>query len=152
MNNPLRHPEQEQLLRYADGELPSRQARKIKSHLESCWHCRTELEELQAVVRECVRYRKDVLVPHLPDPPRAWVDLTSGFAAIDASLGRRPLWGMLRPVRIWGPVAAAVAVCWFAYYQLRHAPSVKAAELLRQAVAAADAKPAKAARIRIRTR
>ena len=40
MRSQLRHPENEQLLRYADGELPSRQARKIKAHLESCWQCR----------------------------------------------------------------------------------------------------------------
>ena len=151
MNHAPRHPEGEQLLRYADGELPSRQARRIRSHLALCWQCRTELEEMQAVVRESVRYRKDVLAAHLP-PPAAWKDLAAGFDEIDRTLGRRPVWQMLRPAKRWMPIAAAVAVACLAVYQLRNAPSVEAAALLRKAVAAADSVPAsRPARIRIRT-
>ena len=71
MSSLERHPHADDLLRYADGELPARQMRKIRSHLESCWQCRTELEEMQNVVGECVRYRKSVLEPHLPAPPSA---------------------------------------------------------------------------------
>ena len=69
MSNALRHPDADTLLRYADGEMPARQARKIKSHLESCWQCRAGLEEMQGVVGECVRYRQNVLQPLMPAPP-----------------------------------------------------------------------------------
>jgi anti-sigma factor RsiW len=152
MSSPLRHPEGEQLLRYADGELPSRQARKIKSHLESCWQCRTELEEIQSVVRDSVRYRQDVLATHLPSPPRPWKDLTAGFDAIDDELVRRSLFAGLPAAKTWVPIAAAIAVAWIAYYQLRHTPSVEAAALLRKAVAAETAPSIQPSRIRIRTR
>ncbi len=89
MGNPqMRHPDDEQLLRFADGELPARQASVVRSHLEACWQCRTELEELHQTVSECVRYRKDVLQTHLPPPPTAWGDIYQRFREIDASLSR----------------------------------------------------------------
>jgi hypothetical protein len=153
MNSQLRHPEDEQLLRYADGEMPARQARKIQLHLNSCWQCRTELEEIQKTVGECVRYRKGVLQPMLPPPPAAWTDLSRKFDEIDESLARRSWLEMFRPARRWVPVAAALAIACGIYYQLRDTPSVQAAELLRKAAAAADASPAaRPARVRIRTR
>ncbi|MBZ5583127.1 MAG: zf-HC2 domain-containing protein, partial [Acidobacteriia bacterium] len=61
-----RHPEDGQLLRYLDGELPGRKARQVRRHLEACWQCRAALEELQDAVSECVRYRRDVLAAHAP--------------------------------------------------------------------------------------
>ena len=82
----MRHPEEGQLLRYLDGELPGRKARQIRKHLEACWHCRAELEELQSTVGDCVRYRKNVLGTCLPPPPDPWQDLSRGFDRIDASL------------------------------------------------------------------
>ena len=51
----MRHAEEGQLLRYLDGELPGRRARQVRKHLEACWHCRAELEELQNTVGDCVR-------------------------------------------------------------------------------------------------
>ena len=152
MSSLERHPDADNLLRYADGELPSRQARKIRSHLESCWQCRTELEEIENVVGECVRYRKSVLEPYLPPPPAAWSDLDLKFDEIDASLARSSWLRRLHPALTWVPVAAALAVAWLAYTHLRDTPSVEAAALLRKAVAAADAAPAAPRRVRIRTR
>jgi len=68
-NLDVRHPDDGMLLRYLDGELPGRKARKVCAHLEACWQCRTQSEELQAVIGDCVRYRKNVLAPSLPPPP-----------------------------------------------------------------------------------
>src|SRR6476660_6170425 len=79
------HPEESLLLLYLDRELRSRQSRQVKKHLEACWQCRTELEALQNAVADCVRYRKNVLGPHLPPPPAPWADLYRGFAEIDAA-------------------------------------------------------------------
>src|SRR4029077_11378287 len=86
------HLEDEQLLRYADGESPARDAAAIRSHLEACWQCREQLEELQNTVGECVRYRKNVLQRHLPPPPAPWADIYRGFGKIDAELDQGGLW------------------------------------------------------------
>src|SRR5882672_10415713 len=86
------HPEEEQLLRYADGESPARAASRIRSHLEACWDCRAAIEEQQNTIGECVRYRKNVLQRHLPPPPAPWTDIYRGFAEVDAALEQAGLW------------------------------------------------------------
>src|SRR5437660_8727144 len=95
---PMGHPDGEQLLRYADGEAPAGAAAEIRSHLEACWQCRAELEELQKTVGECVRYRKNVLQRHLV-PPAPWADIYRGFAEVDAALDRASFWE--RAARLW---------------------------------------------------
>jgi hypothetical protein len=164
MSNRLRrHPEDEQLLRYADGELPAGLAEDIRSHLDGCWECRTELQELQTVIGECVKYRKDVLQPHLPAPPAPWDSLYQRFGEIDASTERRSfsdhvtrvlqiLKYPLRHAWRWAPAAAALVVILAVAYQYSFTPAVEAAELLRKASAAADLTPAKGRRLQIRTR
>ena len=155
----MRHPEEGQLLRYLDGELPGRKARQIRKHLEACWHCRAELEELQNTAGDCVRYRKNVLGTCLPPPPDPWQDLSRGFDRIDASLDGESLAARLaramflpRPAVPWAVTGAiAVAVVCTIVYQLRETPSVQAAALLKKAVAVADSRPRPARRIRIST-
>src|SRR5215469_8411346 len=80
------HSERDLLLAHLDGELPARKARQVQRHLQACWECRAELEELQKTVAECVRYRRDVLSEALPPPPKTWPDLRRGFARVDAAL------------------------------------------------------------------
>lgn len=144
-NSFTQHPGEELLLRYTDGELSPNEARQVEKHLEACWQCRTEIEELKATVAECMRYRKNAAA-QLPAPPNPWSDLSRGFAEVDAAvpagsfLGRifSPL-GSLR----WSLAAAVVlAVGFGVYYQLRETPSVQAAGLLKRAVAASVARPA----------
>jgi anti-sigma factor RsiW len=155
----MRHPEEGQLLRYLDGELPGRKARLIRKHLEACWHCRAELEELQKAVGDCVRYRKNVLGTRLPPPPDPWQDLSRGFDRIDASMDGESLAARLarvislpRPAIPWAVTGAiAVAVVCTIVYQWRETPSVQAAALLKKAVAVADSRPRPARRIRIST-
>jgi hypothetical protein len=155
----LSHPDEEQLLRYLDGELPAGAAGEIRSHLEACWQCRVDLEELQNTVGECVRYRKNVLQRYLPPPPASWTDIHRRFAEIDASLDqagfRDRLTRALRwPINIatrWAPVAAALVAAIVLVYRFRQTPSVEAAELLRKAIAAADSQPRKPRKIQIRT-
>src|SRR5260370_16526850 len=81
----MRHPEDDQILRFADGELPARAARKIRTHLKACWECRAQLQEIEGTISNCVGYRKNVLQSHLPAPPAPWIDIYQGFAGIDAS-------------------------------------------------------------------
>ena len=80
------HPQDEEMLKYADGELSGRIAGEIRSHLEACWECRAAYEQLQNTVSECVSYRKNVLQKHLPPPPAPWTDIYQRFAEIDAAV------------------------------------------------------------------
>src|ERR1700680_3359089 len=159
----MRHPENEQLLRYADGELPARTAGKIRSHVGACWQCRVELEELEETISECVRYRKNILQPYLPSPPAPWFDIYQGFAKIDASsepdffhrAKRRLMRALQVPalgVKGWAAAAVGLMVVFGLLYRFGQAPAVEASELLQKAVAAATAQPAKARVIQIRTR
>ena len=154
------HAEEEQLLRYLDGELPSPATGEVRSHLEACWQCRAALEELQNVVSQCVHYRKNVLQRHLPTPPAPWVDIHRQFDEIDASLEpalfRRIARLLKSPfdtgAKKWALAAVALLVVLGLFYRYRQTPSVQASELLRRAVVAADARPGKPRRIQIRTR
>ena len=154
------HPEEEQLLRYLDGELPVQAAGEVRSHLEACWQCRAALEELQDVVSQCVHYRKNVLQRHLPTPPAPWVDIYRQFDEIDASLEpalfRRIARALKSPfdtgAKKWALAAVALLVVLGLFYRYRQTPSVQAAELLRRAVASANVNPGQPRRIQIRTR
>jgi hypothetical protein len=151
------------LLRYLDGELPSRESARVHGHLQACWQCRAATDELQESIADCVRYRKNVLIQYLPAPPAPWADLSRGFAEIDAEVGveswaprlgrvlRAPL--AVPPALRWALSAAAVMlVAAGVYYQFRETPSVQAASLLKRAVAVAESHPAPARAIRVRTR
>ena len=151
MSKHMRHPGEEALLRYADGELPGRETRAVRAHLEACWQCRAELEEIQAVVGECVRYRANVLQSHLPPPPEPWADPYRKFAEIDARAARVIAFPF-RAARRWLPVAAVLVLGAYLYHELRDTPPVQAAQLLRKAAAAENARPRAARRIQIRTR
>jgi len=159
-NLAMQHPTDDQLLRFADGELPDARAGEIRNHLRACWQCRSELEEIERTIGECVRYRKIVLEDCLPPPPAPWFDIYGHLAAIDESRSRRHLAGRvlnslgaaLRNPSRWVPATAIVVLIAFVVEQFRQAPSVKAAELLHKAVAAADSRPLTPRRIQIRTR
>jgi len=166
------HPEDGVLLRYIDGELPGRKLRQVERHLKACWQCRTEVKELESTVAGCVRYRKNVLQAHLPDPPNPWPDLYQGFARIDSSAsgefhlvakqlaarlvalfgGAAKQFGSSK-VRQWGvALAAALVLVCAIWYQFRETPSVQAAVLLKRAVLAAEAQSTPARRVQVRTR
>ena len=149
-----RHRDDGMLLRYIDGELPGRKGRQVQRHLEASWKCRTELEDLQSTVADCMHYRKDVLEAHLPEPPNPWSDLSREFDRIDLSLAAEPFWKRLLPaprsLRWSLAAAAAVALIAGVFYQLRETPAVHAATLLKRAVASAAQHPQPARRYRIR--
>jgi anti-sigma factor RsiW len=123
------HPEQSLLLRFIDGELPGRKSRSVQSHLEACWECRAEVEELQATVGDCMRYRKQFLAEALPAPPQEWRDLYREFDRMDAATPRRSLipwrWGLAAAT---ATLALASAYYYKAYEQPKElAPSNLAA-------------------------
>ena len=155
----LRHPTDDQLLHFVDGELPLPQVEEIRKHLTACWQCRTELEEIEITISECVRYRKMVIETCLPPPPAPWFDIYRHLEAIDESQRRRHLadsilrWlgAVLHYPRRWVPATVILLLLALAVQQFRHAPSVKAAEMLHKAIAADDSRPRTPRRIQIRT-
>jgi hypothetical protein len=157
-NFDLRHPEDGLLLRYLDGELPGRKVRQIRAHLEACWQCRAQVEELQGLIGDCVRYRKNVLAPGLPPPPEPWRSLD--FGRVDSELAAQSFFTRLarflsprNPGLRWALSGAAVlALCAVLFQQLRETPKVEAAVLLQKAVKASESRPAATRRLRITTR
>jgi len=155
----LRHPTDDQLLHFADGELPPPQVAEVHQHLTTCWLCRTEMEDIERTIGECVRYRKLVIETCLPPPPAPWFDIYRHLETIDESerrpdLGRRVLGWLSAPLhhpRRWVLVAVILLLVAMAVQQFRHAPSVKAAEILHKAMAADDSRPHTPRRIQIRT-
>lgn len=67
------HLSDRELLMSADGELSTRGAERVDSHLEACWACRTRKQEMEDAIGEFIRFQRgsfDRLVPP-SDGPRA---------------------------------------------------------------------------------
>ena len=67
------HVSNQELLLAADGELPSRRAAEVRSHLAACWDCRARMAEIEAAIVDFARSHRQTLDPMLPalDGPRA---------------------------------------------------------------------------------
>jgi hypothetical protein len=67
------HLSDHELLLAADGELSSRDAERVQSHLAACWTCRTRQQEMEASIGEVVRSYRRNFESHIPpaDGPRA---------------------------------------------------------------------------------
>ncbi len=61
-----KHVVEEDLLRFADGELRPWHMRRVQRHLEQCWSCRSRYEQVQSAVRDFVDHRKRTIAPYLP--------------------------------------------------------------------------------------
>ena len=67
------HLSDEELLRFADGEVSSRESSGMNRHLSACWECRSRAREIEAAIAGFVRLHRDALDPQLPpkEGPRA---------------------------------------------------------------------------------
>lgn len=65
MSRSREHLEDEHLLAYLDGEVDSTRVRAIRTHLDTCWQCRSTLAELEsqaeAVSRLLAQASKDAI-------------------------------------------------------------------------------------------
>ncbi|MFN0172478.1 MAG: hypothetical protein ACKV22_39245 [Bryobacteraceae bacterium] len=140
---PLSHPDEELLLRYRDRELPEGEASGLETHLDACGTCRADLDDVDDALEAYLQYRREVL--DRIDPPESW----DGFEGRLAAMSAEPRRTLASRWRVWLPVAAAVLLAAVVYHRLDEAPSVKAAQLLRES----SARTTVAARfIRIKTR
>ncbi|HEU0138894.1 MAG TPA: zf-HC2 domain-containing protein [Bryobacteraceae bacterium] len=118
------HPADGDLLCYLDGELQGRDVKRMEDHLAACWQCRTELQELQHTIAECVQYRKTVN-SSLPEPPAPWFDIYRRFDQID-TVGTPVmvrLWNVFRPIVVrpqpWAAAAVLALAVWAAVDHFR---------------------------------
>jgi len=140
------HLQDEQLLSLLDGEVPELDVASIRAHIETCWTCRTRLEEIESIIGEYVRYR-EVVTPFQPPPPARWANLEPRFQEVDRSVGARR---SLRPPH-WLAIAAALLIVFFLVRRFETVTPVSAAELLRKATAAQQPQSPRR-RIQIKTR
>jgi hypothetical protein len=71
------HPSDQDLLLCADGELPRRQAKKVREHLTACWKCRARMAEIERTIGNFVKVHHRSLDPWLPplDGPRTFLKM-----------------------------------------------------------------------------
>jgi len=60
------HLSDQELLMAADGELSARDDRRVQSHLNACWHCRTRKQEIEATIGEFIRLHRRTFDSRLP--------------------------------------------------------------------------------------
>lgn len=62
----LNHLDDADLISHLDGELTSEEQAHAKTHLESCWTCRSHLHEVQSNIETFLRTRKQITPAELP--------------------------------------------------------------------------------------
>ncbi|HLJ51338.1 MAG TPA: zf-HC2 domain-containing protein [Bryobacteraceae bacterium] len=150
-----RHPEELKLIEFADGELSGREAGKIQRHLDTCPECRTALEQIKRTFDACEPFRSEILPGHLHPAPARWADIYCRFEEIDATQEPAFFLRWLQyagGAKAWAAAAVALVVIGALVYRLRETPAVQAAQLLQNAIVAADSRSVKPHRLHIRTK
>lgn len=147
------HPPEDDLRLYVDGELETQAGALVKAHLEACWSCRVQLDEVQETIADFIGYRNQALRPLVPPPPNNWRGFDTRLDQFSASAGSRSWWAQF--VSLLGKpfadlraltgsplmirfavgllVTLAVAAAWILF---NREPVVTAAELLQRATEA----------------
>src|SRR5579871_2280213 len=89
-----RHLTEEELLCYADGEIPEEQS-WISEHLFACWDCRGRLSDLEATIKAIVHFRNNDFLPAIPDPPRPWGNIENRLRSKAVQARRQPFWSRI---------------------------------------------------------
>ena len=124
------HLSDEQLAQFQDGELSGSEA----SHLESCSHCGSRLQDLHAAAMVYLEYQDSIRRPLLPPAPKPWPSLSALIARHEESHPLRALrW---RPAMALAAAACLVATLLVLYKvlpsRLMEQSSIRANELLTQ--------------------
>ena len=138
-----RHLTEEELLRYADGEIREGQSR-ISQHLLACWDCRGRLSDLEAAIKAIVQFRNNDFLPAVPNPPRPWENFedrlrTRALQSRQQRFWNRIFWAALGAIHHHRAATAAgivVAGATLAGMWLLHPPAVSASGELAKASAA----------------
>jgi hypothetical protein len=92
MQKEIYHPSNQDLLLTADGELPARQAARIRAHLVACWDCRARMAKIESTIADFVRAKNQIDGPPLPsiDGPRALLKGRLAQLASERKVRSRP--------------------------------------------------------------
>jgi len=114
-----RHLDGDDLISYLDGELLREEQEDARTHLESCWNCRSRLSAVQNSIENFLRVRQERLMPPDLPPSGPALDLfTQRLADHSASVREHsPLrlrisqWGSVfrfftRPLKLENPIPA----------------------------------------------
>ena len=104
------HVSDEELLLLKDGELPLSRSTEILSHLESCWSCRTRVQEIEDTIVDFVHVHHSEFDPQLPSigGPRA---LLKARLANETPVSQKSIWyGGLFPMFTMRPRIYALAI------------------------------------------
>ena len=139
------HISDEQMIAFIDGELSPRKQLEIHRHLESCWRCRAERQQIEATVFALVERRQQLLKRFLPLPPKGeerFISLLDqrierqrqGYAAFFLSLLRRLSLESMNPI-VASTLVILLAVGMLFLIWQRSPASLSAVDLLKQAQA-----------------
>ena len=80
------HPSEEELLRCIDGELSAKEAALVRSHLETCWNCRLQLEKIEETISGFVAFRQQIQISLAAPPPNNWNDFNRKLDTLAAEI------------------------------------------------------------------
>lgn len=138
------HVPEDDLLPFVDGELPVKEAAKVRNHLEACWSCRQRIEKVQKTISAFVEYYNSGYVVGLDPAPGEWRTFDPKLKSVIAEADRESvLRGWLLPriaplpslhtmarLAVGLSVAALVMVVTFVLYRT---PRVSASQLIQKA-------------------
>lgn len=68
----MRHPSDEELIRFIDGEADAKAADRTETHLGVCWECRARRQRMDRTIEEFVSLRPGKIAEEIWPPPRDW--------------------------------------------------------------------------------
>jgi hypothetical protein len=136
------HLTDEAILLALDGELSTKEAAEVDTHVQSCWSCRGRKQATEQSIADLVDYQNTTTAPYLPPPPDKRDVFLRRLDMLAAEMGQPSRMDRLRngAIRIfklgqinqiaWATgVLALIALIPFYYFQ-RTPPVVSANELL----------------------
>jgi anti-sigma factor RsiW len=141
------HPSEGELVDYADGQMPRKQAARIRTHLGVCWSCRTKAERIQETISTFVDYLENAFTSRIESPPQGWRTFEGALSkkVATASKGsllshvRCSLAKIFRVPKFSVRLATGISVLLFLGFLLNRShpvPPVSANELLQRATEA----------------
>ncbi len=129
----LRHPSDETLVLFLDGELGSFRKRQVSGHLETCWLCRNRRDKIEQTIGALVDSLSSAEGSQAP--PRGWLTFDAKLRALAAQpeSQRVERWS---PGRLRYAFASAAVVALVVWAYLGSTRTVSAMELLSRAQAA----------------
>ena len=152
------HPAEETLLACADGELSDREAARVRKHLENCWSCRAQLDEIQETITLFVNFRSQIQNPLGEPPPNNWSNFDGKLAqlcaatdnqkiSVPARLGFRHRFRQALNFGEWSPAgkqfgigSVATVLIVALLWQMIGVQNVSAAEILENSIRAQQQK------------